>query len=225
MKKLFIFISLLIFNVIISFSQSIDEQYDVTKFLGIPVDGSKKEMINKLKDKGFKMRKFGNSKMLYGNFNNNDVYLNIQTNHDKVYRVIVFDANTYGSRSIKTRWNNLCYQFKNNPNYFSVNDYEKSEDENIDNYLHEQALFYQQPIDSLVGNKTINEMTTRKTAGEFDTLSTAELKLEFERTYTLNKIKAMYHKTVWFTIVDFGEGYRLVLYYENGLNKDDGSDL
>ena len=47
MKKILLAIILLLTS-ISSYAQS-----DITKFLGIPVDGSKSEMIRQLKDKGF----------------------------------------------------------------------------------------------------------------------------------------------------------------------------
>ena len=43
-------------------------QRDVTKFLGIPVDGSKSEMIQKLKAKGFKSASHDKN-ILEGTFN------------------------------------------------------------------------------------------------------------------------------------------------------------
>ena len=39
--------------VLLVFSLAMYAQKDVTKFLGIPVDGTKSEMIKKLKEKGF----------------------------------------------------------------------------------------------------------------------------------------------------------------------------
>ena len=62
----------------------------VTKFLGIPIDGSKAEMIQKLKEKGYTY----NSKLdcLEGEFNGRDVQISVVTNNSKVYRILVQDA-------------------------------------------------------------------------------------------------------------------------------------
>ena len=49
MKKLFFIVSLCLCSV--TFAQ----EKDVTKFLGIPVDGSKAEMIRKLREKGYQI--------------------------------------------------------------------------------------------------------------------------------------------------------------------------
>lgn len=48
MKRFFIFIALTLALVNISYAQS-----DVTKFMGIPVDGSKTEVVSQLINKGF----------------------------------------------------------------------------------------------------------------------------------------------------------------------------
>lgn len=64
-------------------------QRDVTKFLGIPVDGPKNVMIQKLKAKGFT---YNQSKdILIGQFNDYDVELSVVTNNNKVSRIVVAD--------------------------------------------------------------------------------------------------------------------------------------
>ena len=83
-------------------------QHEVTKFLGIPVDGSKSEMIRKLKDKGFKTSSV-NKEMLEGEFNGKDVWLTVVENKDKVYRIAVFDMNgVTNPGEIKIRFNNCA---------------------------------------------------------------------------------------------------------------------
>ena len=88
-------------------------QEDVTKFLGIPVDGSKSEMIQKLKAKGYTSSQH-NKDILVGEFNGTDVNIHIATNNNKVCRIMVCDANNIDERSIQIRFNKLCEQFKNN---------------------------------------------------------------------------------------------------------------
>ncbi len=65
-------------------------QKDVTKFLGIPVDGTKSAMIQKLKAKGFTYNQ--RRDCLEGEFNGRTVYLHVVTNNNKVYRIMVKDA-------------------------------------------------------------------------------------------------------------------------------------
>ena len=68
-------------------------QTDVTKFLGIPVDGNKSDMMIKLISKGFTQSPYAEG-VLTGKFNGIDVNVHIATNNDKVCRIMVCDANT-----------------------------------------------------------------------------------------------------------------------------------
>ena len=107
-------------------------QTDVTKFLGIPVDGNKSDMMRKLKSKGFTQSPYDKG-VLTGKFNGMDVYVYIATNNDKVCRIMVCDVNAMDEASIKVRFNVLCEQFKNNSKYYSLSeeDPKLKEDENI----------------------------------------------------------------------------------------------
>ena len=67
------------------------QQKDVTRFLGIPVDGSKSEMIRKLKAKGFESTSY-DREVLTGEFNGTTVNVHVVTNNEKVYRIMVADA-------------------------------------------------------------------------------------------------------------------------------------
>lgn len=92
-------------------------QQDVTKFLGIPVDGSKSEMIQKLKAKGYTSSQH-NKEILVGEFNGTDVNIHIATNNNKVCRIMVCDANSIDEGGIRIRFNRLCEQFKKILNTF-----------------------------------------------------------------------------------------------------------
>ena len=56
------------------------QEREVTKFLGIPVDGTKSEMIQKLKAKGFTPTK-ADRNILEGELNGRDVYVNVVRNN------------------------------------------------------------------------------------------------------------------------------------------------
>lgn len=99
-------------------------QKDVTKFLGIPVDGSKSEMMQKLKAKGYKYN--ATYDMLEGEFNGKDVFINVQTNNNKVWRIMVTNINSTDETNIKIRFNELCRQFAKNKRYAKTS---------LDNYL------------------------------------------------------------------------------------------
>ena len=62
------------------------QQKDVTRFLGIPVDGTVATMKQKLLNKGFKQSSYYKNQ-LEGRFNNSDVYVNIVDNKGKVWRI------------------------------------------------------------------------------------------------------------------------------------------
>ena len=90
-------------------------QKDVTKFLGIPVDGTKSAMIQKLKSKGFTYNQ--QKDCLEGEFNGREVKIYVVTNNNKVYRIMVKDAYGEDESAIKIRFNTLCKQFENNSKY------------------------------------------------------------------------------------------------------------
>lgn len=100
-------------------SLSVFAQRQVTKFLGIPVDGSRTDMIEELKDKGFTEEKYGDG--LEGQFNGKDVSIYVQANNNKVWRIIVTYLNNLDKEQIKMQYNRLINQFYNNPRYKVVN--------------------------------------------------------------------------------------------------------
>ena len=78
-------------------------QQEVTKFLGIPVDGSRFKMIRQLKKKGFK-RDLYSPKVLVGEFNGMDVNVYIVTTKKKVSRIMVCDDHHIDEVYIKNRF-------------------------------------------------------------------------------------------------------------------------
>lgn len=126
MKKLLSITMLLISSLFIY------AQQDVTKFLGIPVDGSKSEMIQKLKAKGYTSSPLDKD-VLVGEFNGADVNIHVVTNNNKVYRIMICDVNNIDERAIQIRFNRLCEQFVNNSKYSSLplEEYMIPDDEDI----------------------------------------------------------------------------------------------
>lgn len=177
-------------------------QHEVTKFLGIPVDGSKSEMIRKLKAKGFQSTEVDG--VLKGEFNGREAYISIQTNRNKVWRITVFDAIPSDETQIKIRFNNLCDQFSNNSRYVSLGKQTIPEEENISyeitvNKKQYQAVFYQWP--------------SNKEAASLSDEAINSLKDDADK------------RLVWFTIQQEGIGYDIILFYENGYNQANGDDL
>lgn len=133
----------------ISFA-SFAQNKDVTEFLGIPVDGTKTEMKQKLIAKGFVPKKMGDLEWLEGEFNGTDVGVRIFTNKNKVYRIMLADKNPVDEAQIKIRFNNLVSQFEHNKRYIPLDKYTLSDEENISyemtvNKKKYEAVFYQVP--------------------------------------------------------------------------------
>lgn len=139
-------------------SLSVFAQRQVTKFLGIPVDGSRTDMIEKLKDKGFTEEKYGNG--LEGQFNGKDVLIYVHTNNNKVWRILVAYKNNFNKEEIKTQYNSLINQFYNNPRYkvFDAEGLTSKDDiyqEVSINKKQYQASFGQLPDDENIKNRLV----------------------------------------------------------------------
>jgi len=206
---------------------TLSAQKDVTQFLDIPIDGYKAEMIEKLKSKGFTSNKYVKD-VLEGEFNGNDVYISIQTNNNKVWRIIVSDKNTTNVTNIRIRFNNLIQQFVNNERYSKVlestiTNYTIPEDEDISyeigvNNKRYQASFSQKSKDydyltEEVKRLSINDSLKNKNAEKLSSL-------------IVESALATLNKNVWFMILQDGyDEYKIALYYENIYNKANGSKL
>ena len=95
---------------------AIAQNSNIIKFLGIPVDGTKKEMISKLQAKGYEYD--ASSDGLFGEFNGTDVIIFIHTVNNRVWRICIVDANVNDDEAnIKHRYNRLFEQLSNNGKY------------------------------------------------------------------------------------------------------------
>lgn len=211
------------------FSMSvIAQEEDVTRFLGIPVDGTKSEMIQKLKAKGFRSNLYA-ADALSGEFNGADVNIHIGTNNNKVYRIMVADANMTDERNIQIRFNRLCWQFENNSKYTSlIDDQTIPDDEDIafEMKVHNkryQASFYQNPIvsDSLAVLKYI---TDRYSAEQLENM-TEELQAQMLFGAAEYLVNRKMNKSVWFMIAELYGEYYILMYYDNKYNQANGEDL
>lgn len=221
---------LLVLSMLLICSAALFAENDVTKFLGIPVDGSKSEMIQKLKAKGFQY----NSKLdlLEGEFNGRDVEISVVTNNNKVYRIMVIDKIGSSESDIKIRFNTLCQQFENNKKYVSFDDFILPEDENIsyemsiNNKRYQASYFQQLEINDSIAfaNEAILALLSKYTEEQLAN-PTEEMRQEF-REATFSYMMDLYlKKSVWFMINEqFGE-YYIIMYYDNGYNQANGEDL
>lgn len=141
---------LLSFLVMLMLSTALHAQRNVTKFLGIPVDGTKASMIQKLKNKGFTYNVRNGA--LLGEFNGEDVNINVITYKNKVWRIIAVYLDSYNKAQIKIKYNALCQQFNKSAKYTSFKSNEIPEDEDISyqmsvNSKEYHATYYQLPKD------------------------------------------------------------------------------
>lgn len=229
MKKTLSFLILLIF------SATMLAQEDVTKFLGIPVDGSKSAMIQKLKAKGFTSSSVDRD-ILVGKFNGVDVNIHIVTNKDKVYRIAIFDANPTNEVGIKIRFNNLCQQFQDNTKYLpaslSSSDYILSDEEDISYGLfvkkkRYQATYYQLSavVDTVAMQKDIQIAISSKYTEDEMSNPTEEMKNKMLTTALSSIVEKNSKRSVWFMINDNYGKYYITMYYDNGYNMANGEDL
>ena len=225
MKRIFLFYIMAI---------SMSAQNDVTTFLGIPVDGFKSEMKQKLVSKGFVPKKVGTNEFLEGEFNGTDVRVYIVTNNNKVYRIMLCDANTQNEANIKIRFNKLVSQFEDNKRYISLDKYTLSDEEDISfemtvNKKNYDALFYQVPnmekVDTLALQKKVrNGLLSKYTEAELKNPSEEKMK-EIQNTAIKIGMETMFMKPVWFRICESYGEYYITMYYDNEYNHANGEDL
>lgn len=210
-------------------------QKDATKFLGIPVDGTKTSMIQKLKSKGFTYNTTRD--YLEGEFNGRSVHVVIATNNNKVWRIMVEDAVPTNETNIKIRFNTLCRQFEKNGKYMPqdfVGEFEISEDvdlsyEMVVNKKRFQAAYYQvdeKDMDSTSAREyAMEKVMSKYTQDELAAMSEEDgqkLLINTALEYINDRIS---HKSVWFMISrEYGD-YSILIYYDNELNRSNGEDL
>jgi len=242
-KTILLFVAVCIFfgagNVM---AQQNKNKTEVTKFLGIPVDGTKNQMIQKIKAKGFTYNQ--KQDRLKGKFNGRDVYVSVVTNKNKVWRIMVQDVVPSSETNIKIRFNELCRQFVENEKYVPQNltgNYEIESDEDISynitvrNKRYEAGYFQMTEKDKEFLQDTTALMNAVKpiiqskyTEEELDN-PTEEITQDvyniaadylFENLY--ERVK---NRSVWFLINEFYGDYSIIMYYDNELNKARGEDL
>lgn len=243
MKKLILFVAVcILFGAGNVMAQQNKNKTEVTKFLGIPVDGTKNQMIQKIKAKGFSYNQ--KQDRLKGKFNGRDVYVSVVTNKNKVWRIVVQDVVPSSETNIKIRFNELCRQFSENEKYVPQNltgNYEIESDEDISynitvrNKRYEAGYFQMTEKDKEFLQDTTALMNAVKpiiqskyTEEELDN-PTEEITQDvyniaadylFENLY--ERVK---NRSVWFLINEFYGDYSIIMYYDNELNKARGEDL
>ena len=214
MKKIFVIFMLFIIS-ITGYAEK-----DVVKFLGIPVDGSKKELEKRLIAKGFKKNLYEKN-VLEGKFNGKDVFVGIGTNNDKVYRIGVIDQVPQNEENIKINFNKLLEQFKNNGRYIVLDDYRIPEKEDISYEMivknkRYEAVFYQMGTKEEVRKILLKKYTEKQ-------IDNPNKKLKKEIDEYLFEIYSK--KLVWFMIQNLNGEYNISIFYDNVYNQANGEDL
>ena len=218
MKKIILCIS------VILIALSAYSQQKVTKFLGIPIDGYKMDMIRKLENKGFVYSQ--RDECLRGEFNGREVSLHVVTNNNKVYRIAIIDANWQSETDIKIRFNKLCSQFENNTKYMKpllgADDYTIADDVDISyemsvNNKRFEASYYQ------AGSKEELAVEFGKFKDELQEqiVDTTKVAMDF----ILKMYDSISKRIVWFMIDEQYGKYKILMFYDNELNHANGEDL
>lgn len=233
MKKLLSFV----IGILIMCSTVFGQSESTLKFLGIPVDGSKSEMIRTLKAKGFEYD--SESDFLIGDFNGSDSHIGIVENHGKVYRVVVFDANICDAGEIRIRFNNLIHQFENsNGKYYYIvpNDMiPEDEDIHYEILVNKKQYIAEFIYNPLYGNDELRDRLINEAVEESEEAIKNGKNIEFYSdkdnydqlvsSVVGLKVIQMSKGSVWFKIFEHYGKYYIGLYYDNLLNKPNGEDL
>ena len=203
-------------------------QKSVTTFLGIPVDGTKSEMIRKLKSKGFNDNPYIKDG-LTGEFNGREVNISIATNNNKVWRIFVYDTKSTDETNIKIRFNELCRQFGNNKKYMALareaSDYIIPEDEDIAYNMTVNKKRYEAAFCQLLTSEEAKSlMLTKYTQEQIDSFDD-ETKEEKIKEIAESSIEILNNRIVWFMVSEYLGKYHISLYYDNIYNQANGEDL
>lgn len=217
--------------ILLVISVSLFAQKDVTKFMGIPIDGFKPEMIQKLKEKGF-VSSASDKNILEGEFNGSQVTIHVVTTNNKVSRIGISDVNYVDETDIRIRFNRLCQQFKSNSKYTSLDDYTIPEDEDISyemkvNNKRYEAVFYQNPVitDSIAMANELKEILLQKYSEKELENPTEDIKTDITKMVVSYAMDLISKKPVWFIISDFYGKYYITMFYDNEYNRANGEDL
>lgn len=224
------------------------------KFLGIPVDGSKSEMIEQIKQKGYTYHSLGDNDYLEGEFNGQTVHVYVHTNKNKVDRVMVASQYMCNETQIINEFNGLLHDFENSDRYLPtfqyVNEYiDKKENISYEMSVHnkEYKAFFHQSMTKEDADKIKSEISDNFEAvcsllksnlennadelGEFKDMLSFLDDDSMSKEEKVNNIALFYAMSimtsnhVWFKIAEYYGQYYMVIYYDNENNRPNGEDL
>ena len=209
----------------VSETQARSEDNDVLKFLGIPIDGSKEQMYNRLKEKGFSGYSW--DEYLEGIFNGENVRVYIGTNHGIVDRIKVIYPST-DKRITKVKYNTLLSRFGRNSKYTELRENrEISEKEGVayeivfEDKIYDAMYFVlRQGVDATSWKEDFNREYKLRYKRPLSELTQEEVE---EVLFCLpQRIPDAVSGVVWFTLQSSNQ---IVLYYDNFKNRPRGEDL
>lgn len=214
-------------------------QSDVTKFLGIPVDGSVEEMVRKLEAKGFKKTypyDESRSNFFTGNYDGdrNAKIILFSNREGIVYQIrVIKEEQIFNSNLAKYKYNSLVHRFSEKWTYFSANGSEIPEEEDIDEEFREgksyySAFFIQLPDSLLKVGKTIYDADSKPNSDKTleETAQTLSFKL---RTLSAinDRLDEAKNKGVLILLKQYNitRNYFIAIDYWNGYNDHPDEDL
>lgn len=235
MKKILTLIALLMLV------GTMQAQRQVTTFLGIPVDGTKAEMTNKLIAKGFTLKSFDGTEFLEGEFNGAKVHLYIITNNNKVWRIMLCDATPTDENNVKIRFNTLIRQFGANAKYETIDAVPVDESVRLSTAI----IVERKTFEAAFNQKSSPAENSAKTSDAApQTMSATASQTKAEEVYSLANrdetsntnvsiggnalsqiLQNQYKRIVWFRICRQFRGYYICMYYDNKYNEAHGEDL
>ena len=205
------------------------------KFLGIPVDGKKSNLIFQLRQKGFTYD--AKEDILTGKFNGMESNIIVSENYGKVDRVCVIDENGCDEAQIRIRYNTLLKQLKDNEKYLELDENQPIPDDEDISYemsVHSKtydATFYFNPIygwtdeDNMKLAESIRaELDAQIESGEYKD-PTEEKTTQLLQVMAAQRLIGMLDGQVWFRIVKRYGDYYIAMYYDNLKNRPNGEDL
>ena len=195
-------------------------QRDVIKFLGIPVDGSKEEMISAIKALNrFRYFRAEGQDSFIGQFNGVESFIVISDNNGLVDRVFVWEADPRTQKETIRAYNTLIDQFSKNDKYVDLLQCSKMKiqpGENIRRVMRVEGLEYEARF------FYIPDMEERERV-----LKTVEGMSDTDRIdYVFDYAERNQVDIVWFRINQIGRrDWAIPIYYENTRNRPHGEDL
>lgn len=202
-----------------------DTDETALKFVGVPIGGSKEQMVAALKEKGFHMDYNGS---MSGMFNGENVNVYISTNHGIVDRITVEYPFCSEDNDTRVKYNVLLSRFGRNAKYVCINPRaDIPANESIYRKLYENTkyydaiYFYLNPeVNAKDWVEEFRQEYLRRHKKPLQGLSYEEME---EALFCLPmRVSGSVSGVVWFTIVDTSH---IEINYINYKNRPRGEDL